>query len=188
MFPPILHDPYAEDAMPDLQYPVGRHTRVSTLTPAQRGECLEQIAAAPKLLRRAVAGLDEPQIDTPYRPGGWTVRQVVHHLPESHMNAYVRCKLALTEDVPTIKPYNQTRWAETPDARAPVEVSLALLDALHQKWMVLLRGMAPDDFARQLNHPENGIMTLDSVVAMYAWHGRHHTAHVTGLRERMGWK
>jgi len=174
--------------MPELQYPVGRHTKVTSLTPAQRAECLGQIEALPQLLRRAVAGLDETQLDTPYRPGGWTVRQVVHHVPESHMNAYVRCKLALTEDVPTIKPYDQTRWAETPDTRAPVEVSLALLDALHRKWLLVLRGLGPDQFGRELNHPENGIMTLDGVVAMYAWHGRHHTAHITTLRERMRWR
>ncbi len=174
--------------MTDLQYPIGRSTRVTTLTPAQRAECIEQIAAAPTLLRRAVAGLDEQQFDTPYRPGGWTVRQVVHHLPDSHLNAYVRCKLALTEDVPTIKPYDQARWAETPDAGAPVEVSLALFDALHRKWVLLLRGLGPDDFARRFNHPESGPTTLDTVLAMYAWHGRHHVAHITGLRERMGWR
>ena len=173
--------------MTDLQYPVGRFTKVLTLEPAQRGEYIDQIAAAPGLLRRAVTGLDERQIDTPYRPGGWTVRQVVHHVPESHLNAYVRCKLALTEDVPTIKPYDQTRWAETPDAHAPVEVSLTLLESLHAKWVLLLRGLGPDDFGRRFNHPESGVNTLDSVLATYAWHGRHHTAHITGLRERMGW-
>ena len=173
--------------MTDLQYPVGRFTKPTTLTPAQRAECIEQIAAAPGLLRRAVAGLDQRQLDTPYRAGGWTVRQVVHHVPESHMNAYVRVKLLLTEDVPTIKPYDQSKWAETPDTRAPVEVSLTLLTALHEKWTLLLKGIGPEAFARRLNHPENGPMTLDDVVAMYAWHGRHHTAHVTGLRERMGW-
>ena len=174
--------------MTDLQYPVGRFTKVTTLTPAQRGECLEQIAAAPELLRRAVAGLDERQLDTPYRPGGWTVRQVVHHVPESHINAYVRCKLALTEDVPTIKPYDQARWAETPEVRAPVEISLALLEALHRRWVLLLRAIGPEDFARRFNHPEAGPMTLDTVLAMYSWHGRHHTAHITSLRDRMGWR
>jgi len=174
--------------MSDLQYPVGRHTKVSSLTPAQRDECVAQIAAAPGLLRKAASGLNDQQLDTPYRPGGWTVRQVVHHVPESHINAYVRCKLALTEDVPTIKPYDQARWAETPDTRAPVDISLALLDALHQKWVLLLRGLGPDDFGRRFNHPEAGPMTLDSVLAMYAWHGRHHTAHITSLRERMGWR
>jgi len=174
--------------MTDPRYPVGRHEAVSTLTPARRADCVAQIAAAPELLRRAVQGLDDRQLDTPYRDGGWTVRQVVHHLPDSHMNAYVRCKLALTEDRPTIRPYRQGPWAETPDTRAPAVISLALLDALHRRWVLLLEGMGPADFARTLNHPESGMMTLDGVVAMYAWHGRHHTAHITSLRERMGWR
>ena len=173
--------------MTDLQYPVGRFTKVTELAPAKRAECIEEIAQTPGLLRRAVAGLGDRQLDTPYRPGGWTVRQVVHHVPESHMNAYVRFKLALTEDVPTIKPYDQTLWAKTPETGAPIEMSLSLLDALHQRWVLLLRSVGPADFARRLNHPENGPMTLDDVVAMYSWHGRHHTAHITGLRERMGW-
>ena len=173
--------------MTDLQYPVGRFTKVTELAPEKRAECVEQIAQAPLLLRRAVAGLADRQLDTAYRPGGWTVRQVVHHVPESHMNAYVRFKLALTEDVPTIKPYDQALWAKTPETGAPIEMSLALLDALHQRWALLLRSVRPADFARRLNHPENGPMTLDDVVAMYSWHGRHHTAHITGLRERMGW-
>lgn len=174
--------------MTDARYPIGRHEAVSTLTPARRGDCIAQIAAAPGLLRRAVQGLDDRQLDTPYRDGGWSVRQVVHHLPDSHVNAYVRCKLALTEDQPTIRPYRQGPWAETPDTRAPAEVSLALLDALHRRWVLLLEGMAPADFARTLNHPESGTMTLDGVVATYAWHGRHHTAHITSLRERMSWR
>jgi len=173
--------------MTDLQYPVGRHSRVASLTPAQRAECIAQLAAAPEQLRRAVAGLDERQLDTPYRPEGWTVRQVVHHLPDSHLNAYVRFKLALTEERPTIKPYDQALWAMTPDARAPVAVSLALLAALHERWVLLLSGMAPAEFDRSLNHPESGILTLDGILAMYAWHGRHHIAHITALRERVGW-
>ena len=174
--------------MTDLRYPIGRHQAVSALTPAQRAELIAQIAAAPENLRRAVKGLDDTQLDTPYRDGGWTLRQVVHHVPDSHMHAYLRCKFLLTEDQPTIKPYSQGPWAETPDTRAPAEVSLALLDALHRRWILLLQGLKPEDFARTLNHPENGIMTLDGVVAMYAWHGRHHTAHITGLRERMAWR
>jgi DinB family protein len=174
--------------MADLQYPVGRSPKVTTFSPAEREERIGQIAAAPELLRRAVAGLDEHQLDTPYREAGWTVRQVVHHVPESHMNAYIRFKLALTEDEPTIKPYDQTRWSERPDARGPIAPSLALLTALHERWVLVLRGMSPAEFARRLNHPESGILTLDGVLAMYAWHGRHHTAHVTSLRERMGWR
>ncbi len=174
--------------MPDERYPIGRHVPVSSLSPAQRAECITQIAAQPGLLRRAVQGLDEGQLDTPYRDGGWTVRQVVHHVPDSHMHAYLRCKFLLTEEQPTIKPYDQATWARTPETRGPVEVSLTLLDALHKRWVLLLEGVRPADFARTLNHPENGIMTLDAVVAMYAWHGRHHTAHVAGLRERTGWR
>jgi hypothetical protein len=174
--------------MTDLRYPVGRHTPVTELTPDQRADCIAQIAEAPARLRRAVAGLDERQLDTPYRSEGWTVRQVVHHLPDSHLNAYARFKLALTEERPTIKPYDQARWAATPEMGAPIEVSLALLTALHERWVLLLRGMGPAEFGRSLHHPESGILTLDGMVAMYAWHGRHHAAHITGLRERMGWR
>jgi len=172
----------------DARYPIGRHEAVSTLTPAQRAERIAQIAAAPANLRRAVQGLNDSQVDTPYRDGGWTVRQVVHHVPDSHMNAYIRCKFLLTEERPTIMPYDQGNWARTPETGAPVEVSLALLEALHRRWVLLLEGVRPADFARTLHHPESGIMTLDGVVAMYAWHGRHHTAHITSLRERMGWR
>jgi hypothetical protein len=174
--------------MTDLQYPVGRSPKVAALTPEERAEYIEQLARAPELLRQAVAGLDEGQLDTPYRPGGWTVRQVAHHVPESHMNAYVRFKLALTEDQPTIKPYEQALWAQTPDVRGPLAPSLALLAALHERWVLLLRGLGSAEFARKLNHPESGVLTLDGMLAVYAWHGRHHTAHVTGLRERMGWR
>ena len=144
---------------------------------------------APKKLRAAVKGLSREQLATPYRDGGWTVQQVVHHLADSHMNAYTRFKLALTEDEPTIKPYNETRWAELSDSKTtPVETSLALMDGLHERWLNLLRGMAPADFARKLKHPERGTMTLDETLGMYAWHGRHHVAHITGLRDRKGWK
>ncbi len=174
--------------MTDARYPIGRHEAVSALTPAQRAECIKQVAAAPENLRRAVRGLDDKQLDTPYRDGGWTVRQVVHHLPDSHVNAYCRFKFALCEDVPAIKAYDEARWALTPETRAPAEVSLQLLDALHKRWVLLLEGMKPGEFARTLKHPESGIRTLDGMLAMYAWHGRHHTAHITGLRERMGWR
>jgi uncharacterized damage-inducible protein DinB len=159
-----------------------------TPEPAWRAARIAEIDAAPAALRAAVAGLSEEQLATPYRPGGWTVRQVVHHLPDSHANAYVRFKLALTEDNPTIKPYLEARWAELPDnAGTPVEVSLGLLEALHRRWVVLLRGMGPEDFARPLTHPEKGRLSLDQMLALYAWHGRHHVAHVTSLTERMGW-
>lgn len=149
---------------------------------------IDVIAAAPLRMREAVAGLDAAQLDTPYREGGWTVRQVVHHVPDSHMNAYVRVKLALTEDEPTIKPYEEAAWAQLPDSRiTPVEVSLALLEALHTRWVDLLRAMDGADFKRSFRHPEHGAVTLDWLVGMYAWHSRHHVAHITSLRERMGW-
>ncbi len=155
----------------------------------RRAECVRRIAAAPGQVRAAVAGLDDAQLDTPYRPGGWTVRQVVHHLPDSHLNAYTRIRLALTEDTPTIKPYEEARWAELPDARLlPVEVSLALLEALHARWVPLLQGLGAADGARPLRHPEHGrFMNVDELLALYAWHGEHHVAHITGLRERMAW-
>jgi uncharacterized damage-inducible protein DinB len=173
----------------DLRYPIGEYESRETLTPAERANAIAHIAAAPKRLRDAVAGLSHQQFDTPYRPGGWTVRQVVHHVPDSHMNSYVRFKLALTENEPTIKTYDEARWADLQDSRdTPVEVSLALLDALHHRWDVLLRSMRPSDFARRVRHPERGTMTLDDMLGLYAWHGRHHVAHITSLRAREGWK
>lgn len=176
-------------ATPDLSYPIGKFSYGGPSSEADRRRYIEQIAEAPARLREAVAGLSEAQLDTPYRPGGWTVRQVVHHVPDSHLNAYVRFKLALTEDEPLIKPYMEARWAETPEVRTtPPEVSLALLDCLHRRWVELLRGMAAADFARTLRHPELGTVALDRYLAMYAWHGRHHVAHITSLRQRNGWK
>ena len=173
----------------DLRYPIGNYSNKASLTPTEREEGIAQIAAAPKYLRDSVSGLSHEQFDTPYRPGGWTVRQVVHHLPDSHMNSYVRFKLALTENEPTIKPYDEALWANLPDSReTPVEVSLALLEALHQRWVMLLRSMLPEDFARRVRHPERGMMTLDNMVSLYAWHGRHHVAHITSLRQRESWK
>ena len=139
-------------------------------------------------MRAAVAGLTPEQLDTPYRPGGWTVRQVVHHVPDSHINSYVRFKLALTEEEPTIKPYDEARWAKLADtATTPVEVSLTLLDSLHSRWVPLLQSLTEADFARQFRHPELGMVRLDRNLALYAWHGKHHVAHITSLRERMGW-
>jgi hypothetical protein len=136
----------------------------------------------------AVDGLDEEQLDTPYRPGGWTVRQVVHHLADSHINAFVRFRLGLTEDQPTIKPYDEKLWAELADCRnAPVEMSLSLLEGLHQRWVMLLTGMSDSDYARTIHHPESGILRLDTYLATYGWHSRHHVAHITNLRERLGW-
>jgi hypothetical protein len=171
-----------------MRYPVGKLTFDPDPTPGKRREWIQQIAATPAALRGAVAGLTTAQLDTPYRPGGWTVKQVTHHVPESHMNAYVRFKLALTEDNPTIKPYDEAAWANTADtARTSVDVSLALLDALHQRMVALLESLGDADFARPLMHPENGPMTVDRLLQMYAWHGRHHVAHVTELRKREGW-
>jgi hypothetical protein len=173
----------------DLRYPIGPFRLEGEITDARRRGWIDEIAAAPAELRAAVAGLSDGQLDTPYRPGGWTVRQVVHHLPDSHLNAYTRIRLALTEEGPTIKPYEEARWAELPDARtAPVEVSLALLEALHRRWVLLLRALRPEEFRRTFVHPEHGrALALDEVVPLYAWHGRHHVAHVTSLRAREGW-
>jgi len=170
-------------------YPVGRYNEPAMVTPAQRAAWLDDVAGAPAAMRAAISGLSPAQLDTPYRDGGWTVRQVVHHVPDSHMNAYVRFKLALTEDMPVIKPYDQARWAELPDSAAtPIEVSLALLEALHARWVRLMRAMSPSDFARRFRHPEHDrIFTLDGTLGLYAWHGRHHVAHITALRERNGW-
>ena len=175
--------------MTDLRYPIGEFTWDGVMTDARRAACVARIAAAPGLLRAAVAGLNDRQLDTPYRPAGWSVRQVVHHVPDSHLNAYIRMRLALTEGTPTIKPYDEARWAELRDARsAPIGVSLALLDALHVRWVSLLRELGPTECARGVRHPEHGRdMSVDELLALYAWHGEHHTAHVTALRTRMGW-
>jgi len=172
----------------DLRYPIGRFSRPASLSPAERKAAVADLAALPAAVRSAVAGLSDPRLDTPYRPGGWTVRQVVHHLPDSHLNAYTRFKLALTEDDPTIRPYHEERWAELPEARtAPLQTSLDLLAALHERWVLALRALSPEPFARTLRHPESGAMSLDTLVALYAWHGRHHLAHITSLRQREGW-
>ena len=173
----------------DLRYPIGKFHYEGEMTEEARRRAVQQIAEAPAKLREAVKGLTTQQLGTSYRPDGWTVRQVVHHVPDSHLNAYIRFKLALTEEEPTIKPYEQERWANLEDTRnTPVEVSLALLDSLHQRWVVLLESLRPEDFARTFRHPEQGIVSLDKQLALYAWHGRHHVAHITALRERMGWR
>ena len=172
----------------DLSYPIGKFNWSGESTPEQRSQLIAKIQAAPSLIRAAVKGLSPAQLDTPYRPQGWTVRQVVHHVPESHMNAYIRFKLALTEDAPTVKTYMEDRWAELNDvAQTPIETSLALLEHLHTRWVTLLRTLGPADFARTFKHPELGAQSLDRTLAMYAWHGAHHSAHITSLRERMGW-
>jgi uncharacterized damage-inducible protein DinB len=174
--------------MNDPRYPIGRFTFDGPLSDAQRKKLIDDIEQAPAAMRAAVQGLSPQQIETPYRDGGWTVRQVVHHVPDSHMNAYTRFKLALTEDEPTIKPYMEDRWAKLEDTRStPLEVSLGLLDLLHNRWVRLLRSLQAEDWKRTFRHPELGPMPLDKNLALYAWHGRHHVAHITELRKRMGW-
>src|SRR5579885_1093717 len=176
------------NSMTDLQYPIGKFQMPGKISDQDRQIFIRQIEEAPAALWSAVAGLNEQQLDTPYRHGGWTVRQVVHHLADSHMNAFVRFKLALTEEQPTIKPYNQDLWASTADAKEfPINPSLNLLESVHTRLVALLRSMRATDFARTFNHPESGVNTLDKYLALYAWHGRHHVGHIPSLRERMKW-
>lgn len=175
--------------MGDPRYPIGKFKSVRrALTADERAELIDAIRATPARMRAAVAGLSDAQLDTPYRDGGWTVRQVVHHVVDSHVNAYCRFKLAATEDHPTIRTYEEKDWAELPDAKAlPVETSLAILDALHARWVAFLDAVEPGYFGRTLHHPEIGEMAVDVLLEIYGWHGPHHTAHVTTLRERKGW-
>lgn len=172
----------------DLSYPIGTFTAVAPATPAIRAAAITDIAALPQKMRDAVSGLSDAQLDTPYRPGGWTVRQLVHHVADSHMNGFIRLKLALTEDHPTIKPYDEKTWADLADTRMPIGVSLAILDNVHARWSVVNRALTPAQFERTFFHPElNKSLTLDAQVQLYAWHSKHHVAHVTGLRRRQGW-
>jgi uncharacterized damage-inducible protein DinB len=173
--------------MTDPSYPIGRFSYSGPLAPEQKQNFLDDIEQTPARLRAAVRGLSDAQLDTPYRDGGWTVRQVVHHVPDSHLNSYIRFKLALTEENPTIKPYLQNLWAELPDSRQPIENSLVMLESLHRRWMVVLRNLTDADWKRTFNHPELGPMSLEKTLALYSWHGRHHVAHITKLRDRMGW-
>jgi hypothetical protein len=173
----------------ELRYPVGKFDFDAPVNEADYPKLIAVVAETPVALRSAVAGLTRDQLETRYRPGGWTVKQVVHHVPDSHLNAYTRFKLALTEDEPTIKPYDEAAWAELADSRqVPIEVSLDLLDALHVRWVALMRSMDIDDFNRGLRHPEQGrVLALKQMLGLYAWHGRHHVAHITSLRKREGW-
>jgi hypothetical protein len=177
--------------MPDLEalkYPIGRFQYYPVSAPGSRAGHIAQVAALPAEIAAAVRGLDDAKLDTPYREGGWTPRQVVHHVADSHMNAFVRVKLALTEDRPVVKPYDENLWAALPDTRkAPIESSLELLRGLHTRWTILWTSLREADFAREFAHPEYGPRALDWVLALYAWHGRQHTAHIMGLRKRMGW-
>ncbi|HEX4947692.1 MAG TPA: putative metal-dependent hydrolase [Blastocatellia bacterium] len=174
--------------MPDLRFPVGEFVARPSITQIERQELIASLEAVPARLRDAITGLSEHQLETPYRPEGWTVRQTVHHVADSHINAYVRFKLGLTEDMPTVKPYAEERWALLEDGRsADPEISLRLLDAVHERWTILLRSLPPDAFAHTLRHPVDGVMSLDVVLQSYEWHGRHHIAHITSLRQRMRW-
>jgi hypothetical protein len=172
----------------DLSYPLGKFNWKQQVTAEGRASRIAVIENAPGLFREAVRGLSDGQLDTPYRPGGWTVRQVVHHVADSHMNSFVRFRLALTEDNPAVRGYDQAKWSELADSRiVPVEASLSLLGGLHARWTALLRSMTDSDFARTFVHSELGAVPLEQILALYAWHTRHHAAHITGLRERMGW-
>jgi hypothetical protein len=173
--------------MEELKYPVGVYQLPQSITPAERRSWMDEIASTPLELRAAVRGLSEAQLDTPYRPGGWTVRQVVHHVPDSHMNCFLRMKFALAEDRPTIKPYDEAQWALLPDTKADIEMSLRLMDSLHERWMFLLENLTETQWKRTFLHPELGARDLEQTASLYAWHGRHHVAHITRLRERMGW-
>lgn len=174
--------------MSDLRFPIGKFNYAGSMDAQQKRKLIDEIAETPALLREAVNGLSDSQLDTPYRPEGWTVRQVVHHVPDSHLNSYVRFKLALTEDEPTIKPYDEGRWADLADTKTtPIQVSLALLESLHDRWVRLLHSLSSEQWKRSFRHPELGPMNLEKTLALYAWHGKHHVAHITELRRRMSW-
>ncbi len=174
--------------MSDPRFPIGRWDGKPPANDLERDQFIRDIEQTPTQLRAAIQGLSDKQLDTPYRDGGWTVRQVIHHVPDSHLNSYVRFKLALTENEPTIKPYLEDRWAELADSRlTPIETSLTLLDSLHQRWVLLLRSFTADDWKKTFRHPEVGLLTLDKTLGLYAWHGKHHVAHITTLRQSKGW-
>jgi hypothetical protein len=174
--------------MADPRFPIGKFHYEGSPVHDQRRKFIDEIEQAPAAIRAAIQGLSPDQLDTPYREGGWNVRQVVHHVPESHMNAYIRFKLALTEDEPTIKPYAEDRWAQLADVQTtPIEVSVVLLESLHARWVRLLRSLNDGEWKRTFKHPELGLMPLEKNLALYAWHGKHHTAHITELRNRMNW-
>lgn len=178
-----------KNVMTDLRYPIGHETIPESSTAEERVLWMDAVAATPGALRAAVHGLSDEQLETPYRDGGWTIRQVVHHVADSHMNAYIRAKLALTEDEPVIKPYDEARWAELADGRFEnVAISLVLLDTLHTRWVLLMQSLTESQWQRKFIHPEKGPVRLDQQLASYAWHGRHHVAHITALRARMGWR
>ena len=171
----------------DLSYPIGKFNKDFEFTTELKQDLANEIAKLPRKIKSAIENLNDEQLDTPYRPKGWTVRQTVHHVADSHLNSLIRFKLALTEDAPTIRPYYEDRWAELADSFLPVEHSLKIIEGLHLRWKTLLDSMTEADFQRKLIHPESGEWTLGQMLGLYSWHGRHHTAHITKLRERNGW-
>ena len=176
----LLHDA-------DPKYPVGKFAAPLTITPGERTGAITTLAELPEQLRNAVDGLNFVQLGTPYREGGWTVRQVVHHVADSHMNALIRVKLSLTEDWPAVKPYDEAAWAKLHDVTAPVEWSLELVESLHARWVMLLQSLNDEQWKRGCNHPQNGPMTVELATLLYAWHSRHHVAHITHLRATENW-
>ena len=173
--------------MKDPRYPIGKPRLVVEWTPRERADAVEEIRIAPDRLSQAVAGLEDRQLDTPYREGGWTMRQVVHHLPDSHLNAYSRFKLALTEDEPLVKTFEESKWAELADSKVSIDMSLSLLESLHQRWVATMVSMSSEQWSRTLRHPDLGILSLVEMLGLYSWHGRHHIAHITRLRDSLGW-
>ncbi len=171
----------------DASYPIGRFTAPATISPADRSDAIATLAELPEQLRNAVDGLSYAQLATPYREGGWTVRQVVHHVADSHMNALIRVKLALTENWPTVKPYDEAAWAKLHDMAAPVEWSLELVESLHARWVMLLQSLDDEQWKRGCRHPESGLLTVEHLALQYAWHSRHHVAHITHLRAKENW-
>jgi hypothetical protein len=175
--------------MSNVRYPIGPFKTEDIITPEKRKQYVDQLAQTPEKLRGIVGGLSPAQLDTPYRPDGWTIRQVIHHLADSHTNAYIRFKMALTEDTPTVKSYDQALWAELEDSRtASVEDSLSLFEGLYRRWAFLLKSLSAESFARKLNHPDAGIISLDRYLGMCVWHGHHHIAHIQELRQKMNWE
>lgn len=174
--------------MEDIRYPIGKFIAQDQHTPSEISACINRIETLPEKLEKVIAGLTAKQLDTPYREGGWTVRQVVHHVADSHMNAYIRTKWILSEETPLIKAYLEKIWAETPETKADPALSTALIKALHTKWTLLLKSLTPEQLKRELIHPETKKhIALHNLIAMYAWHGEHHLAHITGLKHRMNW-
>lgn len=174
--------------MEELRYPIGRYEKKTSVSPRDVAKWIDEIEALPTDLRAAVSGLTDDQLDTPYRDGGWTVRQLIHHIADSHLNAYIRFKLGLTEDTPSIKPYQQDDWAKLPDSEMPIAVSLDMLESIHKRWVKVLKSMDGEQLNREIYQPEyDKIIVLKSFIGNYAWHGKHHLAHITNLKKRKDW-